>query len=601
MRRPNPHGTDTHNVPIHSLLCWRRSICSRFGQWLLLFTLALPLSGNAGEQPSLVLSGVDGDLADQIKTAIDLSSYSCELPEWRLKHLQNSMRKKAAGALRALGYYRSTIGVDIDTTKPCWALQMDIAPGDPVIVQQVRLKVSGGLEQTAGYLKFSAQPLIATGQTLNHAAYEQTKSIVKRLASRYGYFSGRFTTHRLEVDPGKGTARLDLVFESGPRSKLGAIDVTQVVFSDNFMQQFIVLKQGEPYDSTRLTHQQQVLNDSGYFSSVKVTPQRDHEKEGIVPLRIELEERKRFAHRIGIGASTDVGPRVSYKFEHRWLNAQGHSYDLSTGWSPVRLDAGFNYHIPLGDAGAHRLDFQIGFQDEDSDTNSETTVKAGAHLTRILSNGWRRILSLEALHEDFTTADSSDNVFLLMPGVGWSKIVRDNPLFVNRGWRFNFRLKAAHESLFSDVSMVQATVSAKVIRSFGPGRILARIGGGATDVNNFSKLPASIRFFTGGDGTVRGFGYEDLGPKNDAGDVIGGKHVLTGSLEYEIPVMKDWGVALFVDAGNAFNQFNDYEPRVGAGAGVRWHSPIGPVRVDIAKDVDGEEDLRLHISMGLDL
>ena len=100
---------------------------------------------------------------------------------------------------------------------------------------------------------------------------------------------------------------------------------------------------------------------------------------------------------------------------------------------------------------------------------------------------------------------------------------------------------------------------------------------------------------------MRGFDYKSLGPVNEQGEIIGGKNLLTGSLEYEYPVREKWGLAVFVDSGNAFNNFNDYELFTGVGIGLRWHSPIGPIRLDLAQDVEQERSPRLHLSMGLDL
>jgi len=111
-------------------------------------------------------------------------------------------------------------------------------------------------------------------------------------------------------------------------------------------------------------------------------------------------------------------------------------------------------------------------------------------------------------------------------------------------------------------------------------------------------LPVSVRFFAGGDNSVRGYGYEELGPTNDEGDVVGGRHLLTGSVEYNHPVVGRWSLAAFMDAGNAFDTFNDYEVFRGVGTGVRWRSPIGPIRVDVARPVDEPGNFRLHISMG---
>jgi translocation and assembly module TamA len=144
-------------------------------------------------------------------------------------------------------------------------------------------------------------------------------------------------------------------------------------------------------------------------------------------------------------------------------------------------------------------------------------------------------------------------------------------------------------------------IAGKGIRSVGPGRLMFRFDAGTTMTNDLDSLPTSIRYFAGGDQTVRGYRYESLGPENEAGDVIGGKHKLSVGLEYDFPIMDNWKLAVFTDTGNAFNDFADYELKTGAGIGVRWLSPIGPIRVDLASALDNDNKLRLHITMGPDL
>ena len=148
---------------------------------------------------------------------------------------------------------------------------------------------------------------------------------------------------------------------------------------------------------------------------------------------------------------------------------------------------------------------------------------------------------------------------------------------------------------------MQFAPSGKLLFPFAGGRVLIRGELGYTEVTDVTELPASIRFFAGGDSSVRGFAYESLGPEDESGDVIGGRHLATGSLEVDHPITERWHLAAFTDAGNAFNTINEFEPRHSAGLGVRWRSPLGPIRLDIARAIDEHRDWRIHLSMGPDL
>jgi len=174
-------------------------------------------------------------------------------------------------------------------------------------------------------------------------------------------------------------------------------------------------------------------------------------------------------------------------------------------------------------------------------------------------------------------------------------------VFPRKGYRVNASLRLASNAILSSTNLAQGSISAKFIQPLGKARVLARFDAAATEVGDFNKLPASLRYYAGGDGSVRGFDYKTLGPKNSADEVVGGRNLLTASIEYEYPIKKTWGIAFFVDTGNAFNSFSNYELFTGAGIGVRWHSPIGPIRLDLAQDIEGNENPRLHLSMGLDL
>ena len=124
---------------------------------------------------------------------------------------------------------------------------------------------------------------------------------------------------------------------------------------------------------------------------------------------------------------------------------------------------------------------------------------------------------------------------------------------------------------------------------------------GSSLVNQLGDLPVSIRYFGGGDQSVRGYEYQSLGPLNELGEVIGGKHLLSGGVEFDFPIRANWKMAVFMDAGNAFDSFSDYQLKKAAGIGLRWLSPVGPIRLDFASALDDDNKFRIHITMGPDL
>jgi len=164
------------------------------------------------------------------------------------------------------------------------------------------------------------------------------------------------------------------------------------------------------------------------------------------------------------------------------------------------------------------------------------------------------------------------------------------------------RLRGGVESLLSDTTFIQPLVSAKWIYSFsGKSRIITRGSLGTTIVDDFSKLPTTLRFFTGGDSTVRGYQFSIIGPQDAQSQVVGGKNLTEISLEYEFPIKEKWSIAAFIDAGDAFDDTPDY--KAGVGLGLHWKSPIGPVRIDFGHALEQPigTNLRLHLTIGPDL
>jgi len=238
---------------------------------------------------------------------------------------------------------------------------------------------------------------------------------------------------------------------------------------------------------------------------------------------------------------------------------------------------------------------------EETDTSESTLRTIGASLNRGRGK-WRESVALNYQQEDFIVAGDQGDSTLLIPSVDWSRIWGREFVHVLDGLRFDIGLRGASEKLVSDTDFFQIQGGLKGITSLGVNnRIIARGRFGSTVTDEFHQLPSSVRFFAGGSQSVRGYAYQSLGPVDDSGRVVGGKHLMTGSIEFEHSLGGKWGVAIFYDAGNAIDDLDDKLER-GAGLGLRWKSPIGPVRIDFASALTRPGDpWRIHINIGPDL
>jgi translocation and assembly module TamA len=215
---------------------------------------------------------------------------------------------------------------------------------------------------------------------------------------------------------------------------------------------------------------------------------------------------------------------------------------------------------------------------------------------------WRETLSLIYQHESFEVGLDQGIADLVIGGANWERTSADNRVFPTRGHRLRFEVQGSPGGALASAGFLQLEASGKVIRSLGAGtRVLVRAEVGRLFTGEFRELPPTIRYFTGGDQSVRGYRYLALGPLDAAGNVIGGEALVTASVELDHRVFEKWSVAAFYDAGNALNELS-LSLEQGLGAGVRWLSPIGLIRLDGAFAISqADSPFRIHFSIGPDL
>ena len=569
-----------------------------------LATLAgLPGPATAEDVPSPGLQ-IDGGTPDQranIRNSLNLTAHPCDLPAFREPRLLRDSEARTREALRAIGFYDAELELRLEHAEDCWTLHVDIEPGPATTIGGVDIRITGEAADDLGFEPVRAQNAIRTGDVLRHDRYEDLRNRLTRIAADRGYFDADLHTRRIEVDRDTRTATIRLHMDSGERYLLGPVTIEQDFLRPEFVQRMVPFTEGEPYSSARIIALQRNLSDSGYFSGVRVRPRRENAADRQVPVTVELEPRPRHSYEAGLGYSTDVGPRIRLRHEHRYATRRGHRYQFEIEASPVRSGLGYNYEIPLRDPLRERLNLFTNYRTEETDSQQSDRFQIGANRVLQRSGGWQTTEGLRYEREDFTVGDQTDRTSLLIPSYRISRMEADDPMTPRRGYRFEATAQGAREELISTTSFAQLLASGKVIHGLGRGRILARADAGVTDVDSVRELPSSLRFFAGGDASIRGYGYQKLGPRSADGEIIGGRHKLVGSIEFDYPVVGNWSAAAFLDAGNAFDDFDDFDTVYGFGVGVRWRSPVGPIRVDLAHGPDSQDDFRIHFSMGPDL
>lgn len=589
-------------------------ISTRIGNGKLAMTLLLllPLAINATEKvdnkenknpvASIQVVGTGGDLYKNLTLNLPTYIPECTEPQEQIAQFVKSIKKRFRKASRAVGYYDAQFSPNTRRIDGCWKITVAVKANRPIKVVHAKFIIKGeGLTQQE-FRELRNKPPYSRGDTLNHQKYTTYKSQLKDTAQALGYFEAAFETHKITVNPLRFSADVDLIFNTGKRFRYGKINVKQKVVRGNVIQSFLQIKEGDFYSSEKLIQQQQLLQSSGFYADIKINALHKQAVNQHVPIEISLKAKKRNAWKFKVGYGTDTGPRISGELNRRWTSSKGHRLNLSATAAPKVSTFSARLTEPKADPKKGTLSYLFEWQqDMDNDIISRS-YKLGTEFTRKTDSDWQQTASVTYLLDTTQVGEQTPTKsHLTLLGVRTEKTKADNYLFPLNGWRVKASLQGAVENILSDQSILQLKTDTKIITQLGDGRLLGRLDLGTTFVGELNAMPKDLRFFAGGGQSVRGYSFNSLGEIDANGDLLGGKHLLVGSLEYDYPIIDKWGAAVFIDAGNAFNDWKKADLKLGAGFGARWRSPVGPVRIDIGFPKDKFADPHLHLSIGADL
>lgn len=542
---------------------------------------------------------------ENVRAYLSLEKPPSPLTETIVRRLYRQAPEEITQALQALGYYHPRIDSELNPAEKGWTARFKIDPGPPVRLTQLTVMILGKGSDDPEFQRLRENLPLREGEVFHHGRYEQTKEMLQNLAAERGYFDAQFTTHRIELDLENNKAAVLLDFDTGARYRLGAVRFKQKEeeFDLRFLNRFIPFEPGEPYHADQILAFNSSLVNSGYFSRVDIRPIREEVDDHTLPVEVTAIARKKYELSVGLGYGTDTGPRAILGWENHRVNEWGHRFRSELELSVLRQSLTTNYQIPLQRPATDRIELQAGFQQEDTETAKSRLGKAGVSRSILRGDSWIETLFLNYQTETFEVGGQLGHSRLILPGVTYTRTLTDRAASPRRGSSISFTIQGTDKAIGSDIGLLQSRIDGKIIRPIAnPGRILLRGNLGWTSVSNFEELPVSLRFFAGGDRSIRGYTYNTLGPEDPSGDVIGGRYLAVGSVEYDYRFAQQWGLALFYDVGNAFNELDHINPQQGVGIGGRWYSPVGPVRVDLAYALDRPGfAFRVHINMGPDL
>ncbi|MBT8063095.1 MAG: outer membrane protein assembly factor [Gammaproteobacteria bacterium] len=558
--------------------------------------LACPLAAGA----DLVFSGLAPELEANARALMPLAAASCDASPSRIQRLYRDAGDSLQRSLRAMGYYNARFKADIEWPEGCWVARFDVDPGEPVRLAEVR--IDAAIEQaTAGKPEPALAPLVS-GEILNHGRYEAYKAALLNDAISRGYFDARYKHAEVLVDRQANTASVVLELDAGEQYRFGEVIFTQGIIKDSLLRGYSDIRSGETYQSAAIDDLYESLRDSSYFSSISISTEPLDKQAKTVPVQVELEPGPRRVYSVGAGFATDTGPQGKISFVNRRVNDKGHQLESRLFGSEIKSEFSTTYRWPRSDPRSEWYSLSGGFLHEETDTSENDTSKLGLTYSKARSGSWLETRYIDFLSEDFIIGDEAGSSDLLLLGFNWESVRGRELSRTRNGRRLSLDVRGASDSAGSDTSFVQLRANAKWIHSFSDfTRVLVRARVGITFEDSLEELPASVRFLAGGDQSIRGYDFEELGPVGASGRIIGGENLLEASIEIEKLVRDQWAVAGFVDTGSAFIG-SDFEASTGVGVGVRWYSPIGPVRLDFAHPLDDpDRSWRIHITLGPDL
>ena len=521
--------------------------------------------------------------------------------EARLPRLHRAADQEIAAALQPFGYYKPTIKKSLELDGTIWRASYSVTAGTPVVLDQIRITVSGDGKLEKGVQAALNDNLLVKGEQLKHKNYGQQKSALLSAAVQAGYLDAIFTKSQLRVNPDTGKASVDLALDTKTRYYFGEVQFEQNVLSPELLTSYVPFSAGDPFNTTRLIDLQLALGDSQYFERVEITAQRDQAIGNRIPVVIDATPSKARLYTVSFGYGTDTGARVKLGTEFRRVNQRGHRVRTDLLLSAIKRSASASYEIPLGVSGVDSLRFLTRYEDAEVGDGETQRFVLGASYNdtwRI----WQRRLYLDYTQEKFQFGDNADSVKYLTPGITLSYTKADNVLLPRIGYSWLVDVHGAEESVISSTSFLRGrVVGQRVWSPTDQSRILLKTELGATNSKNPQDLPTASRFFAGGDRSVRGYRYQSIGPVDADGNTVGGRYLARASLEMDYLFFNDIGGAIFADAGDASNNTN-FDFKRAVGVGLRWRSPVGMFRLDVASPLDDPDNsYRLHISIGADL
>ena len=584
----------------------RRAIHAALAFLLFWLLFAVPL--HAKETVEIVVSGIEGDALKNVNEALVLPAGLVQEGKanrlW-LDHFAKQADEKARTALEPFGYYSSQVTVSVEASGERYRLLVGVVPGEPVRVTGVTVSLAGPGREERDLRSLAAAFPLKMGDVLLQQKYDAAKGVLKSRAQDLGYLDAEFSRHEIRIPRSATTATIELVLDTGEKYYFGATRILGAPdYPGRFLRRHLTYRSGELFSYPRLGETQRNFTDSERFKEVLVTPEKADAEASRVPITIQLKAAPRISVRPGIGYGTDTGARFTVRYRDLNMLHLGHEL-YSHLYVAERLQGLVTgYVLPSSKDVRSSTTLQLNLQQEENAAYFSRIAALELARNRSLGRGKLGTAYVKVQHEEFSVGLQDSTSRLVLPGLRFSDDRYDNPVRPRRGFRYALDLRGTNQMLGSDTELIQILAEGSHLVPL-PWRLSlhTRAKVGVTLLSDpLRDLPPSLRFFAGGDQSVRGYTYRSLGPRDASGEVVGGKQLLTSSIELHRALFSNWGVSLFYDVGNAFNTFDAFGLFQGAGVGLHYFTPVGALNLSVAHPLGSNKpSIHIHFTVGFDL
>lgn len=575
----------------------------RYIHLISIFLLFLISSAHAADI-EIRIEGISGELKKNVLAHLArISNDEIMFNRRGCSHVEDTIRI----GLRAHGYYEPTV-----TLEPCppsangpKRLIATVIPNKPVIIGGTHIQLRGEAQKDPDYLELlNTRP--SNGTILNHGEYDSFRNTLSRIALRKGYFDGRFNKNELGVALEINKAFWDIDYDSGKRYQFGPVIFEGSQIREEYLLNLVPFRDGDKYDFRYLAELNRRLSATGWFNSAVVAPQFNSSMNTKkLPMKAVISPRTKHTIETGLGMSTDTGPHISYKWRVPWVNSFGHSFSSRSEISQYEHSSGFFYKIPLLNSPLEQYYLIRGNMDFTNLNDYEENTFALA-ISRLWERpeSWHRAINLRWEQSTFTQGNVKDSTMLLYPGITIGRIRSRDGFMPSWGDTQRYMIDYSNTLWGSHLNfMVFQSQNAWIRTYYEHHRFVGRVHSGWIETGNFAAVPPHLRFFAGGDRSIRGYSQGSISPRDSQGKLQGASKLLTGSLEYQYNFSGRWWGAMFVDGGEAADSISSARLNVGSGVGIRWRSPVGPIRFDLATPLGNHDSrgLQMHIAVGPEL